>query len=101
MVPVFAVGRAQALLHAIADLKGHGDHLPRDLPVYLDSPMAINTTELYARHMGEHRLNASQCHAMDNVAKMTRSVDESKAIALQHGPKVIRSASGQGAVERS
>ncbi|WP_291013642.1 MBL fold metallo-hydrolase [Hydrogenophaga sp.] len=93
VVPAFAVGRAQALLHAIAELKSHGD-LPRDLPVYLDSPMAINTTELYLKHMGEHRLNASQCHAMDSVAKMTRTVDESKAIALQHGPKVILSASG-------
>ena len=93
VVPVFAVGRAQALLHAIADLKGKGD-LPRDLPVYLDSPMAIHTTELYAHHMGEHRLNDQQCRAMDHVAKMTLSVDDSKAIALQHGPKVILSASG-------
>jgi metallo-beta-lactamase family protein len=93
VVPVFAVGRAQALLHAIANLKAQGE-LPRDLPVYLDSPMAISTTELYEKHMGEHRLNASQCHAMDSVAKMTRSVDESKAIAFQHGPKVILSASG-------
>ena len=93
VVPAFAVGRAQALLHAIADLKAKGE-LPRDLPVYLDSPMAIHTTELYAHHMGEHRLNAQQCNAMDHVAKMTRSVDESKAIAVQHGPKVIISASG-------
>ena len=93
VVPVFAVGRAQALLHAIAELKGKGE-LPRDLPVYLDSPMAINSTELFARHMGEHRLNATQCQAMDAVAKMTRTVDESKAIATQHGPKVILSASG-------
>jgi metallo-beta-lactamase family protein len=93
VVPAFAVGRAQALLHAIADLKAKGE-LPRDLPVYLDSPMAIHTTELYAHHMGEHRLSAQQCNAMDHVAKMTRSVDESKAIAVQHGPKVIISASG-------
>jgi metallo-beta-lactamase family protein len=93
VVPAFAVGRAQALLHAIAELKA-SDQLPRDLPVYLDSPMAINSTELFARHLGEHRLSASQCRQMDGVAKMTRSVDESKAIALQHGPKVIISASG-------
>jgi metallo-beta-lactamase family protein len=56
--------------------------------------MAINSTELFARHMGEHRLTAAQCQAMDAVAKMTRTVDESKAIATQHGPKVILSASG-------
>ncbi len=93
VVPVFAVGRAQALLHAIAELKA--DHtLPRDLPIYLDSPMAIHSTGLYARHLGAHRLNAAQVHAMESVATMTRTADESKAIALQHGPKVILSASG-------
>ena len=93
VVPVFAVGRAQAVLHAIAELKAQGQ-LPRDLPVYLDSPMAINTTELYVRHQEQHRLTHAQCQALDSVAQMTSSVDESKAIALQHGPKVILSASG-------
>jgi metallo-beta-lactamase family protein len=93
VVPVFAVGRAQALLHAIAQLKGAGQ-LPSSLPVYLDSPMAIHSTELFARHLGEHRLNAAQCRDLAAVARMTRSADESKAIAQQHGPKVILSASG-------
>ncbi|MCV0440131.1 MAG: MBL fold metallo-hydrolase [Hydrogenophaga sp.] len=93
VVPVFAVGRAQALLHAIAQLKASGN-LPHGLPVYLDSPMAIHSTELFARHLGEHRLSAAQCRDMEQVAHMTRSVDESKAIARQHGPKVILSASG-------
>lgn len=93
VVPAFAVGRAQALLHAIAQLKSQDD-LPHSLPIYLDSPMAINSTGLFARHIGEHRLTAAQCHAMEAVANMTRTTDESKAIALQHGPKVILSASG-------
>ena len=93
VVPVFAVGRAQALLHAIAELKDSGQ-LPRALPVFLDSPMAIHTTGLMARHLGEHRLTAAQCHAMERTATMTRTPDESKAIARQHGPKVILSASG-------
>jgi metallo-beta-lactamase family protein len=93
VVPVFAVGRAQALLHAIAQLKAAGS-LPRSLPVYLDSPMAIHSTELFSRHLGEHRLSAEQCHEMAQVARMTRSVEDSKAIARQHGPKVILAASG-------
>lgn len=93
VVPVFAVGRAQALLHAIAQLKAQGV-VPRSLPIYLDSPMAIHTTGLFGRHMGEHRLSAAEVQTMESVAKMTRTTDESKAIALQHGPKVILSASG-------
>lgn len=93
VVPVFAVGRAQEILHAIALLKANGV-LPHSLPVYLDSPMAIHTTGLYDNHLGEHRLNAAQCRDMEQVARMTRTVDESKAIAQQHGPKIILSASG-------
>ena len=57
VLPVFAVGRAQEILHAIALLKANGV-LPHSLPVYLDSPMAIHTTDLYDRHLGEHRLSA-------------------------------------------
>ena len=93
VVPVFAVGRAQALLHAIAQLKSRGE-LPHGLPVFLDSPMAIHSTELFARHLGEHRLDAEQCRAMGHVAKMVRTADESMAISRQHGPKVILAASG-------
>ncbi|WP_439517144.1 MBL fold metallo-hydrolase [Hydrogenophaga sp.] len=93
VVPVFAVGRAQALLHAIAQLKSTGD-LPEALPIYLDSPMAIHSTELFARHLGEHRLRAQQCHDMGHVATMVRNAEESQAIARRHGPKVILAASG-------
>ncbi len=48
LVPVFAVGRAQELLHYIGKLKREG-RIPA-LPVFLDSPMAISATELYRRH---------------------------------------------------
>lgn len=93
VIPVFAVGRAQAVLHTLAQLKASGA-IPRSLPVYLDSPMAIQTTGLYAAHLGEHRLNAAQCRDLEHAATMTRTPDESRAIARQHGPKVILSASG-------
>ena len=48
VVPVFAVGRAQAVLHAIAQMKARGD-IPHGLPVFLDSPMAVHTTDLFQR----------------------------------------------------
>lgn len=93
VVPVFAVGRAQALLHTIAQLKSNGEVSPH-LPVYLDSPMAIHTTGLFAQHLGEHKLNALECRTMEHAATMTATPDESKAIAHHHGPKIILSASG-------
>lgn len=93
VVPVFAVGRAQAVLHAVAELKRMG-RIPSGLPVFLDSPMAIHSTEAFMKHVGEHRLSTEQCQAMGAVAKMAMSPEESKAIAHLHGPKIILAASG-------
>lgn len=93
VVPVFAVGRAQALLHAIHLLKMKGD-LPSSLPVFLDSPMAVHTTHLFENHPGEHRLSHQDTRALTRSATMVSSTDESKALASRHGPMVILSASG-------
>jgi metallo-beta-lactamase family protein len=93
VVPVFAVGRAQAVLLAIAQLKASGK-IPHGLPVFLDSPMAVHTTHLFEQHMGEHRLSAKEAHALTHSATMINSTDESKALSTRHGPMVILSASG-------
>jgi metallo-beta-lactamase family protein len=93
VVPVFAVGRAQALLHAIAQLKARGD-IPKALAVFLDSPMAVHTTHLFEHNQGEHRLNEHDSHALTHSATMVNSTDESRALAARHGPMVILSASG-------
>ena len=92
IVPAFAVGRAQALLYAIYRLKGRGA-IP-DLPVFLNSPMAIDMTEIYHRHRSEHRLSVEQCSGLCKVAKMTRTVEESRALNALRYPAVIVSASG-------
>jgi metallo-beta-lactamase family protein len=93
VVPVFAVGRAQALLHAIHLLKMKGE-LPSSLPLFLDSPMAVHTTHLFEDHPGEHRLSHQDTRALTRNATMINSTDESKALASRHGPMVILSASG-------
>jgi len=93
VVPVFAVGRAQTVLHAIALLKGRGE-LPAHLPVYLDSPMAVSATELFEQHVGEHCLSSADLQAMARGTTLVHSVEESKALARLHGPRVILSASG-------
>ena len=93
VVPVFAVGRAQAVLHAIAQLKASGQ-VPHALPVFLDSPMAVHTTHLFEQHQGEHRLSTREAHALTHSAVMINSTDESKALSARHGPMVILSASG-------
>ena len=62
VVPAFCVGRAQEVLHFVAELK-RSRQIP-DVPVYLNSPMARDTTAIYCRHEGEHRLSSAQCTAM-------------------------------------
>jgi metallo-beta-lactamase family protein len=93
VAPVFAVGRAQAMQYALAQLKSRGD-LPNHLPVFLDSPMAINSTALYKRFAADHRLDAAQSSAMCSVAQCLRTAEQSKALAQRHGPMVILAASG-------
>ena len=93
VVPVFAVGRAQALLHAIHLLKVRGD-IPHSLPVFLDSPMAVHTTHLFEQHPQDHRLSSKDTGALTHCATMISSTDESRALASRHGPMVILSASG-------
>ena len=93
VVPVFAVGRAQALLHAIALLKQRGE-IPHSLPIFLDSPMAVHTTELMPRHPDAHRLDTQAIKTLSHVATMVETPEQSKALAKHHGPMVILSASG-------
>ncbi len=92
LVPAFAVGRAQHLLHVLAELRRAG-RIP-EIPVFLDSPMAINATDVFCRHKEDHRLADGQCHAMCKVATYTRTAEESKAIDRRPGAKIIVSASG-------
>jgi len=94
VIPAFAVGRAQMMLYHFYVLKSE-KRIP-NIPIYLDSPMAINATELLHRHMADHRLSPEECEAVCNVATYTRTVEESKAISENNNgmPKVIISASG-------
>lgn len=93
VVPAFAVGRAQHVLHILARLKAAGA-LPAALPVYLDSPMATSATELFCRHAADHKLSHEECRRMCELPVCTRSPEESKGIDRQSEPKVIISASG-------
>ncbi|MCX7230518.1 MAG: MBL fold metallo-hydrolase [Burkholderiales bacterium] len=92
LMPAFAVGRAQLLLHVIARLKAR-DAIP-DVPVFLNSPMAVDTTELYRRFPKGHRLDDTELQAMATVATMVRDVEASKALVRSRFPSIVISASG-------
>jgi metallo-beta-lactamase family protein len=92
IIPAFAVGRAQAILYLIYMLKQ--EKKISDIPIYLDSPMAEDASDLYCKHSAEHRLSIETCKLMCKVAQYVKSPNESKALDQQQSPKVIISASG-------
>jgi len=92
VIPAFAVGRTQMLLHYIRVLKDAGT-IP-DIPIYLNSPMAVDATDIFVRHHQEHRLTLQQCEAACSVAKIIRTAEESKALNRRKGPMVIIAGSG-------
>ena len=92
VIPAFAVGRAQLVLYYIEKLKSK--KLIPDIPVYLDSPMAVNTTKLLCQFMNEHKLPESQCELVSTVATYVQTVEDSKALDASPLPKIIISASG-------
>lgn len=92
IIPSFAVGRAQTLLFYLAQLKKK--NMIPDVPVFLNSPMAINASHIFCSHLSEHRLTPEQCHEACNVAKYVTDVEGSKALDKREGPMIIISASG-------
>lgn len=62
------------------------------MPIFLDSSMASNATNLFCKHLAEHRLDRQACETMCNGVAFTRSVEQSKAIYLIHDEPDSRTA---------
>ncbi|AIE86131.1 MBL fold metallo-hydrolase RNA specificity domain-containing protein [Fimbriimonas ginsengisoli] len=98
IVPSFAIGRTQELLYFFRLLQDAG-RMPR-IPVYIDSPMAVSATRLYADAKEEHDedmlLSVEQGRSELEPAGVTfiRDREQSKALNNQRGPIVIIAGSG-------
>ncbi len=93
LIPAFSVGRSQAIMRAIQLLKQQGVVSPA-LPVLLDSPMAVNATELYERYAHEHLLEPADGVELWAGVELIRQRRASKAIARRRRPYVLISAAG-------
>jgi metallo-beta-lactamase family protein len=99
LIPAFAVGRTQEVLYYLRALQREGRLSPK-LPIYVDSPMAISTVDLYCEFTPEHDFemeelrNAEGCPIEGPSVQFTRSSDESKRLNRVRGPAIILSASG-------
>jgi metallo-beta-lactamase family protein len=99
IIPAFAIGRTQTFMYFLRQLEAE-KKIPQ-LPVYIDSPMALSATDLYLKYREDHDLEFTKIDADGhgdplNVRQfhLTRSVEESKAINSVKTPCIIVSASG-------
>ncbi len=92
VIPAFAVGRAQHLLYFMYLLK-QSERIP-NLPIYLDSPMAKDATEIFRKHTELHRLSPELSHKVCEIATYVNTKEESQTLDLTTEPKIIISASG-------
>lgn len=98
LIPAFSLERTQVMLYELNELVEAGD-VP-SLPVYLDSPLAIGVTEVYAKHTEffnkEVRADISSGDDIFSFSglSITRSSEESKAINREDGPKIIIAGAG-------
>jgi metallo-beta-lactamase family protein len=92
LIPSFAVGRTQAILYHLHRLKISGRIV--NVPIYLDSPMAEDASDIFGRDFRDLKLSAQDCLAACRVARYIRTVEQSKELTADPLPKVIISASG-------
>ena len=106
IIPAFAVGRTQEIVYCLHQMVDAGDLPP--IPVFVDSPLAINASQIFRAHPyvfdEETRqfISEDRHHAALDFEHLsyTRSVEESKAINFVEGPAVIISASGMAETGR-
>lgn len=92
LLPAFAVGRAQVLMFLLTSMMAKRQ-IPQ-APIYLDSPMAIDVTDVFMHHHKEHRLNRSECEMMCAHVLYTSTGEQSQAISASEHPKIIIAGAG-------
>lgn len=102
VIPAFAVGRTQELLYLLRQIKATGAIKGHpDFPVYVDSPMAVETTVIYSSDMTDYYDGETMSLVRAGINPLqfpglcvSITSDDSKAINNDKRPKVILSASG-------
>jgi metallo-beta-lactamase family protein len=97
LIPSFAVGRAQLVTLILRDLMNRGV-LP-EVPIHIDSPMAVDATRIYSEHIHDESLDEDldsdgRHRLFPRRVQFHRTVEQSKALNELPGPRIIISASG-------
>lgn len=97
LIPAFAVGRSQLVTLILRQLIKAG-RLP-EVPIHIDSPMAVNATKIYSKHIQDLSLDDSlvddgRSRLFPDNVQFHRSVEESKQLNRLSGPRIVISSSG-------
>jgi metallo-beta-lactamase family protein len=97
LVAAFAVGRSQQLIYLLRELIEQ--KRIAELPIFLDSPMAVNSTKIYCDFAAEHVISMDDlvgpaCPFYGPNVHLVRTVEESKRINAVRGPAIIIASSG-------
>jgi metallo-beta-lactamase family protein len=87
LLPAHAAGPAQLLLHALRQLKS-GGRIP-DLPVHLDSRIAVDVVSIYQRHTDELRIDSEACQTLLQDVKVAQDTEEALALSRIQGPAIV------------
>lgn len=104
LVPAFAVGRTQELIWRLRELEDA--NLVPKLPVYIDSPMATDATEIFCLHPEDHDIDMKllmdehRCPLCCKPYTFTKTTEESKSLNHLNGPAIIIAASGMATAGR-
>jgi metallo-beta-lactamase family protein len=107
IVPAFAVGRTQELVYALHHLVERRD-IPPKMPVYVDSPLAVDVTGIYRLHPEAYDEEVAQFLTESKrqdpfgfaMMRYARSTEESKELNFLREPAIIISASGMAEAGR-
>ncbi len=103
LIPAFAVGRTQELIYNLHSLVRDSAIPP--IPIYVDSPLAIDTTTVFEMHpeafdQSEDMIKKVRELFDFSLVHYTRDVEDSKALARKNGPMIIIAASGMAEAGR-
>ena len=98
LIPSFAIGRSQEVMYLLHELRMEG-RIP-EIPIYLDSPMALSALPVFINHPEEHDLEMTalldekRCPFEGKNIHYVQTRDQSKGLNEKSGPGIIIAGSG-------
>jgi len=92
MIPSFAVERTQEIIYLLYQLMD--EEMMPPMPIYLDSPMGIDSTNVYDKYQEWQNISNYELNRMYDDVKYVRTYEESKALVADKQPKIIIAGSG-------